>query len=162
MLGEFLANERNGCAEGTRVAAVAMMFAPLFNLSLHPVRAQQTLQLKSSPIERSLAPKDTAHEYAVTTQGNQAFTVAVEQRGIDVVVTVLAPDGTQLLQVDSAFEEQGTGGTEVANATALSAGEYRVRVAPSERPDAKAAKYTIALSQLRLQSTLTRAFYRRM
>jgi hypothetical protein len=64
-------------------------------------------------------------------------------------LTVLAPDGTQLLQVDSAFEEQGTGGTEVANATALSAGEYRVRVAPFERPDAKAAKYTIALSELR-------------
>jgi ketosteroid isomerase-like protein len=132
----------------TRGSMFAVTFGILFGLS--PVRAQQTtLQHKSPPIERSLAPKDTAHEYAVTIQGNQAFTVAVDQHGIDVVVTVLGPDGTQLIQVDRAFQESGTAGTEVARVAALTAGEYHIRVAPFERPDAKPGKYTIALSELR-------------
>jgi hypothetical protein len=129
-------------------AGVIAVFAS--TVAVSSVTAQPTtLQLKSPPIERALAPKETAHEYAVTTKGNQAFTVAVEQRGIDVVVTVLGPDGKQLMQVDNASEESGTAGTEVAKVTAVAPGEYHVRVAPFERPDAKAAKYSVALSELR-------------
>jgi ketosteroid isomerase-like protein len=103
----------------------------------------------NSPVERQLAPKDAGHEYIVAARGSQAFTLTVQQRGTDVVVTVVAPDGRQLAQVDHATEDHGTGGAEVAEVTALTAGEYRVRVAPFERADAKPATYTITLSALR-------------
>ena len=41
------------------------------------------------------------------------------------------------------------GGAETAQVRALSAGEYRVRVAPFERSDAKPGKYTITLAEMR-------------
>lgn len=115
-----------------------------------------TLELKNS-VERSLAPKDSPHEYVVNTPGNQAFTLTVQQQGIDVVVSVVGPDGKQLVQVDGASDEQGTGGSEVAHVTALKPGAYRVRIAPFDRPDAKSAKYTVALSEMRDLSAEERA-----
>ena len=112
--------------------------------------AAQTAPLQvGAAVERSLAPKDAAHEFAVTIPANQAFTVTVRQQGIDVVVTVLDPAGKQLAQVDAASEDHGRGGSEVARVSALTPGEYRVRVAPFERPDARPAKYTIALTERR-------------
>ncbi len=108
----------------------------------------QTLQA-NTPIQRSLAPKDTAHDYTVPTSGNQALTVTVDQQGIDVVVTVLGPDGQQLLTVDGASDDNGTGGSEVARITALAPGDYHVRVSPFERSDAKPAQYKITLSEVR-------------
>ena len=41
------------------------------------------------------------------------------------------------------------GGAETAQVRALSAGEYRVRVAPFEPSDAKPGKYTITLAEMR-------------
>ena len=108
----------------------------------------QTLQA-NTPIQRALAPKDTAHDYTLKASGNQALTVTVDQQGIDVVVTVLGPDGKQVIQVDRASEDQGTGGSEVALVMALIPGEYHVRVSPFDRPDAKPGKYTITLSAVR-------------
>lgn len=121
----------------------------LLSVVSHSAAQDGTLQLKGR-VERPLSPKDAAHHYAVPTKGNQALTVTVEQQGIDVVVTVLGPDGKQLVEVDSAHDDDGTAGAEVARVAALAPGEYRIRVAPFERPDAKpSAKYTISLSEVR-------------
>ncbi len=109
---------------------------------------EQALQL-NTPVERPLSPGNAAHEYAVTTSEPQALTVTVQQQGIDVVVTVVGPDGMQMIQVDAASDDHGTGGSEIAHLTALTPGVYHVRVAPFERADAKAAKYTITLSEMR-------------
>lgn len=108
-------------------------------------------------MERPLSPKDARHEFVVTAKGNQAFSVAVQQQGIDVVVTVLGPDGKQLVEVDNASEENGIAGTENAHVIALDAGAYHVRVTPFERPDAKPAKYTITLSEMRDLTAAERA-----
>ena len=118
-------------------------------LATTSVAAQERALQLNTPVERPLSPRDVAHEYTVTTPEPQALTVTVQQQGIDVVVTVLGPDGTQIIQVDSASDDHGTGGSEVAHVTALAPGEYHVRVAPFERADAKAAKYTITLSEMR-------------
>jgi hypothetical protein len=113
------------------------------------VSAQQNqLQLKV-PIERAIAMKESPHEYIVTSRANQALQIVVQQHGADVVVTVSAPDGKQLAEVDSASQDQGMGGAETAQVRALSAGEYRVRVAPFDRSDAKPGKYTITLAEMR-------------
>ena len=57
-----------------------------------------TLELKNS-VEQSLAPKDSPHEYVINTPGNQAFTLTVQQQGIDVVVSVVGPDGKFRVQL---------------------------------------------------------------
>ena len=111
--------------------------------------ARQTPLQPKVPVERALSPKDAGHEFGVSGTGNQAFTIAVQQHGIDVVVAVLGPDGKQIVEVDNAAEQDGTGGSEVASVSALSAGEYRIRVTPFERGDARAAKYTITLTEVR-------------
>jgi len=131
----------------TRAALLASVFSILFGVSA--AAQQQTVLQTKAPVERPFSPKDAGHEFTVTAKGNQAFTVVVQQQGIDVVVTVLAPDGKQITEVDNASEENGTAGSEVAHVTALIGGEYRVRVTPFERADAKAAKYTITLTEMR-------------
>ena len=130
-----------------RCSLPASVFTLLFTVS--PGAAQQAaLQLKV-PLEQPLNPKEAGYEYGVTAQGNQTFTVAVDQQGIDVVVKVLGPDGKQLAEMDNASEDNGTGGTETVRVVALTPGEYRIRVAPFERDDAKPATYRITLSELR-------------
>ena len=100
-------------------------------LGLGLVAAQQLQRLQpNTPVQRPLAPKDAEHQYAVTASGNQALVVTVDQQGIDVVVTVLAPDGQQLMAVDGASDDQGTGGSEVARITALAPGDYHLRASP--------------------------------
>ena len=131
----------------TRLSAFAATLLILFGVG-QAAAQHSSLQLKM-PVERALNPKDSGHEFSVSGKGNQAFTIAVQQQGIDVVVTVVGPDGKQIVEVDSATEQEGTGGSEVANVSALSAGDYRIRVTPFERGDAKAAKYTITLTEVR-------------
>ena len=130
----------------TRTAQLATMFA-LLGIG-HTAAQQAPLQL-NTPVERALDPKDAGHEFAVTTKGNQAFTITVQQQGIDIVVAVLGPDGKMVIEVDNASEQNGMGGAEIAHVSGLSPGEYRVRVTPFVRDDAKAAKYTIALTEVR-------------
>jgi len=131
----------------TRAALLASVFSMLCGVSA--TAQQQTALQTKAPVERPLSPKDAGHEFTVTAKANQAFTIAVQQQGIDVVVTALGPDGKQVTQVDNASEENGTGGSEIAHVTALTAGEYRIRVTPFERGDAKPAKYTITLTEMR-------------
>ena len=102
---------------------VASLAACALVLAATGVSAQQNqLQLKV-PIERPIAMKESPHEYVVTSRANQALQIVVQQHGADVVVTVSAPDGKQLVEVDSASEEQGMGGAETAQVRALSAGD---------------------------------------
>jgi ketosteroid isomerase-like protein len=109
------------------------------------VGAQPRPLQPDTPVEASLAPTDS-HEYVVTSRGNRAFDIVAEQRGLDVVLTVLGPAGEQLLQVDAAFDDQGRGGSEVAHVRALDAGTYRIRVVLFDRPDQKPGKYRITLT----------------
>jgi ketosteroid isomerase-like protein len=111
--------------------------------------AQPTSLETKRPVERALSPNDSSHEYTVKSREGEMFTVTVAQQGIDVVVTVLGPDGKQVIEVDDAVENDGTGGSEVARVPALSAGDYRVRVTPFKRDDAKPAKYTITVTEVR-------------
>jgi len=137
-----------------RTAQLATMFA-LLGIG-HTAAQQAQLQL-NTPVERALDPKDAGHEFAVTTKGNQAFTITVQQQGIDIVVAVLGPDGKKVVEVDNASEQYGMGGSEIAHVAGLSPGEYRVRVTPFVRDDAKAAKYTIALTEVRDLTLVERA-----
>jgi ketosteroid isomerase-like protein len=112
------------------------------------VNAQPRALVSDTPVESTLGSKER-HEYIVTSAGNQAFDVTAQQRGLDVVLTVLSPTGEQLMQVDAASDDQGRGGAEVAHVRALAAGPYRIQVALFERPDQKAGTYSIAVTGVR-------------
>src|SRR5215813_7815179 len=58
------------------------------------------------PIERELAGGQS-HSYQITLTEGQYLRVVVEQRGVDVVVTLLSPDGKKLIEVDSPNGAQG-------------------------------------------------------
>jgi len=62
------------------------------------VVAQQLEQGK--PIERELKSKE-AHDYKLTLASGQFLNAAVNQRGIDVVVRVFAPDEKLVAEIDS-------------------------------------------------------------
>ena len=51
----------------------------------HTAAKQAQLPLHT-PVERALDLKDAGHEFVVTRKGNQAFTITVQQQGIDIVV----------------------------------------------------------------------------
>src|SRR5258708_6373286 len=71
---------------------------------------QRSLVLNDSPIERELSGGQT-HVYTVKLNANQIARVIAEQKGVDVVLSIIAPDGAKLFDVDS---PTGSGGEEPA------------------------------------------------
>jgi hypothetical protein len=80
-------------------------------------------------IEGSLAG-GAIQPYRVTLSAAQFLRVTVEQRGIDVAVRFIGPDGKQLAEVNIVA---GTTGLEPACWIAEAAGDYRVEVAAAEK-----------------------------
>ncbi len=108
-----------------------------------PVRAQvapQTLQ-PGKPLESELAAGRT-DAYLVRLSANQIAHVVVEQKGVDLVLSVLAPDGTPLFSVDS---PNGPRGDESAAVAARQAGTYRLEVRALTASDA--GHYAIRLDR---------------
>ncbi len=95
------------------------------------------------PIGRELAGGQQ-HLYQLTLSAGQYLHVVVEQRGIDVVVTLFGPDGNKLLEVD----DTDTRGQEQLQLVIEMAGGYRVEVRSLEK-DAKPGKYETKIIELR-------------
>jgi hypothetical protein len=76
------------------------------------------------PVERQMQGGES-HTYEIMLSAGQFLDLVVDQRGIDVVVQVVAPDGKQLLEVDS---PNGTQGPEPVKLIAEAAGTYRFQV----------------------------------
>ncbi len=96
------------------------------------------------PIERELAGGQS-HSYKITLAAGQYLDAVVEQRGIDVVVTLFGPDGKQLIEVDS---PNGDRGPEPVSWIVETAGDYRLS-ARSLKKDAAAGRYEVKVVELR-------------
>ncbi len=96
------------------------------------------------PIERTLSGNE-AHSYKIVLAANQYLHIVVEQRGIDVVVALFAPDGKKIAEVDS---PNGTQGPEPLSVLAEAAGNYRLEI---RSPEAKAesGRYQAKIDELR-------------
>lgn len=105
--------------------------------------APERLEL-GKPLLRELAGGQT-HAYPLTLAAGQYLNVIVDQRGIDVVVRLFAPDGKKLTEVDS---PGGPVGPERLEHIASAAGEYRIEVLPLEKK-APTGRYEIRLNELR-------------
>lgn len=96
------------------------------------------------PSEREMAGGQ-AHAYLLTLSANQYLYLVVEQRGIDVELTLLGPDGKPLEKVDS---PNGAQGPEPLRLLTPVAGSYRLEVRALEK-DAKPGRYVARIVELR-------------
>src|SRR5215510_5393592 len=96
------------------------------------------------PIERELAGGQS-HSYQITLTEGQYLRVVVEQRGVDVVVTLLSPDGKKLIEVDS---PNGAQGPEPLQWIVEAAGTYWLEVRSLEN-NAKPGRYEAKIVELR-------------
>ena len=119
-----------------------------FGLFLTPLvygQASETLQ-SGKTIEKSLT-SGQSHSYTINLETDQFLQLAVEQRGIDVVVRVFLPGGNLLREFDT---PNGTEGTEYAELITETAGTYRVEIAPTGEADLTATgKYVLKIVEWR-------------
>jgi len=107
--------------------------------------AQETDSLEpGKPIERELSGGQS-HSYKITMISGQYLQVVVDQRGIDVVVALFAPDGKKISDVDS---EHLVEGSETVSTIAEAAGAYLIEARSAEKT-AKAGRYGIRVEELR-------------
>jgi CHAT domain-containing protein/Flp pilus assembly protein TadD len=107
--------------------------------------AQESISLEpGKPIERELSGGQS-HSYKITTVSGQYLHIVVEQRGIDVAVALLTPDGKKIVEVDG---EQAAVGAETILAIAEAAGAYRIEARSPEKM-AKTGRYEIKIEELR-------------
>jgi hypothetical protein len=104
-----------------------------------------TTQLSATPIERTLGAGQT-HEFTIKVEENSFVQVAVDQRGIDVIVKVFAPDSKSLGEFDS---PTGASGVENVAFVAAAAGNYRIVVGPLDPTVTGEGRYQITLVELR-------------
>lgn len=95
------------------------------------------------PVERALAAGQS-HVYEIELGAGRAWRVAVEQRGIDVVLEVRAPDGRRLAAVDGPVDRQGL---ETLLVVPQSSGRYAVEVRAREQ-GAPVGRYRIGVEEL--------------
>ena len=102
-------------------------------------------------VERDLSGGQQ-HSYQIALAMGQFLQAVVEQRGIDVLVIVLAPDGRKVIEVDS---PNGTQGPEPIWMIAEVAGDYRLEVRSLE---AKAAgRYAVKVEAIRAPTATDQA-----
>jgi CHAT domain-containing protein/tetratricopeptide (TPR) repeat protein len=106
---------------------------------------------QGKPIERELAAGET-HTYQIGLVEDDYLMVIVEQRGIDVAVRVLGPDGKQISEIDSEIRKQGE---ERVSQVAEVAGSYRLSVQSAQRA-APAGRYEIMVAELRKATEMDR------
>jgi CHAT domain-containing protein/Tfp pilus assembly protein PilF len=106
----------------------------------------------NQPLERDLAG-GKAHDYLITLGEGQYMRVVVEQRNIDVVLTLFGPDMKQLVRVD----DDSTGKAEERiSQVAVAPGAYRLNIA-SKQKTSPAGSYRIRLLELRAATENDRA-----
>jgi hypothetical protein len=70
------------------------------------VKTEAQVLEPGKPVERELKTGET-HVYQIVLSVGQFLDAAVNQRGVDVVVRIFAPDGSKLAEIDSPNGDQG-------------------------------------------------------
>jgi CHAT domain-containing protein len=125
-------------------ASASAKNSPDISAKSSPEQSEVPVLEKGKSYERELSGKNIDH-YRVTLQAGEYAGIMVEQRGLDVVVTVADPNGKVLANFDM---EMRIRGKEPVALVAESAGDYRIDVMP-RYPRAAAGKYAISLTEIR-------------
>jgi CHAT domain-containing protein len=126
---------------------VLSLLVGITSTTLAQTPAEVTPLEEGKPLLRDLAVGQ-AHNYQIKLQAGQCARIEVEQRGINVLLNVFAPDGKYLFWLD---KEWNITGTERAIIVAEVAGNYRLWIAPQAPPNAKnipPGKYEVRLTAL--------------
>jgi hypothetical protein len=107
-------------------------------------QAPPTALQQGTPIEKSISGTQT-HSYTVTADAKNSVQVTVEQRGVDVVVSVFSPAGKKLGEYDS---PNGTDGPENVSFVVVEQGAYRIDVRPLHA-EAPSGRYQIKIGEIR-------------
>jgi hypothetical protein len=98
------------------------------------------------PIEKSL-PAGQTHSYSINLEKDQFAQIAVEKRGVEIVLRMYAPDGKLLREFEGS---NGSDGTEYAEIVVDTRGTYRVDVSSVDEADNSVpGKYEIKFAELR-------------
>ncbi|HQR37944.1 MAG TPA: CHAT domain-containing protein [Blastocatellia bacterium] len=128
---------------GAIVSAIALFALALATASGAPQSTDEPLAV-GKPVERQLAGGQS-HTFRVHLEANQYFDAVVDQRGIDVVVTLVSPAGVAVVEVDS---PNGTAGPEPVTIIAAAAGDYVLTVS-SPDPKAPSGNYAVRVLEIR-------------
>lgn len=152
MFSSYGTHARQAKTEACTIARF-LFIALLFCTTLAAARQETNITLleQGKAVERELAG-GKAHTYRIRLEAGQFLRAVVEQRGIDVVVKLFAPDGKQLLEVDS---PNGTDGPEPVSLIAGVSGEYRLEVRSLE-PSVAAGLYVANITELRVATETDR------
>jgi CHAT domain-containing protein len=118
---------------------LAVLSACLLALGAAAPAAAQTesAPTQAQPLEREIAGSEI-HTYGMTLAPGQFVRAVFDQRGVDVVVTLLGPDGRELRRVDS--PSVGSWGPEPLFFEAESGGRHLIQVRPL-RPSSPPGRY---------------------
>jgi CHAT domain-containing protein/Tfp pilus assembly protein PilF len=107
--------------------------------------AQESISLEpDKPVERELSGGQS-HSYKITMISGQYLHVVVAQRGIDVAVTTLTPDGKKIIELNS---DPLIEGAETMSVIAEAPGAYLIEVRSPEKT-ARTGRYEIKVEELR-------------
>jgi tetratricopeptide (TPR) repeat protein len=95
-----------------------------------PRREVQPLD-PGKPLERKLAGGE-AHLYEIKLTSEQFLRLVVDQRGIDVALTLFEPNGKKIVEVNNRHGERGL---ETASLVAVEPGSYRIEVRSTRETD---------------------------
>ncbi|HEY6188654.1 MAG TPA: tetratricopeptide repeat protein [Pyrinomonadaceae bacterium] len=96
------------------------------------------------PVERELKGGE-AHSYRIALARDQYLEVMIEQRGVDVAIALVGPDGKMLGEVNRA---KGAKGAETLTFVADAPGSYRLEVRAAEK-NATTGRYEVQIIKLR-------------
>lgn len=102
-------------------------------------------------IEREMAGGQS-HAYHITLAEGQYLSIVIEQRGIDVAVRLLGPDGKQILEVNAEIRIQGR---EIVSHVAEKPGNYQVTL-QAQQKNAAAGRYEIRITELHSATEIDR------
>jgi erythromycin esterase len=111
-----------------------------------PIATPDILSLEpTKPIERQLNFRET-HSYKIALEMGQFLDAAVNQRGVDVVVRLFAPDGSKVADIDS---PNGTEGDEPIAIEVKSTGAYRIDITTlNHNGSGPAGRYEIRVNRI--------------
>jgi hypothetical protein len=96
-------------------------------------------------IARTVA-RGQAHQFSIVLEKDQCAQVVVDQRGIDLIVRVHAPNRRNLAEFDS---PNGANGAENVKVVALTSGTYSVEVSPLSHVEGINGQFEIRLTEVR-------------
>jgi CHAT domain-containing protein len=137
-----------------RPAFVLLVIAQLtffgYTQSRRDILANPRTKLEKGISTEARAEGGEAHQYYIVLESGQFAGVIVDQRGIDLVVRVTAPDGRTLAEIDS---PNGTYGPERVSIVAKTAGRYVLEIRALESA-AEPGDYQVRIAEVRPASRM--------